>query len=98
MYSSSSSDFEGFPDVLVEALIVGTPCVSTDCPTGPAEMLAGTKVSRLVQIGDTEGFTHSMEQLFKSGERETNTPTLDQIRTGAIVVEYLKALGLTGID
>jgi len=36
-----SSDFEGFPRTLVEAAIIGTPAVSTNCPTGPSELLVG---------------------------------------------------------
>jgi glycosyltransferase involved in cell wall biosynthesis len=36
-----SSDSEGLPTVLIESLILGTPVVSTDCPTGPSEILTG---------------------------------------------------------
>lgn len=36
-----SSNFEGLPTVLIEALILGTPVVSTSCPTGPKEILTG---------------------------------------------------------
>lgn len=47
-----SSAWEGFGNVLVEALACGTQVVATDCPGGPAEILAEGRYGRLVPVGD----------------------------------------------
>ncbi|MDO6390987.1 glycosyltransferase [Pontibacter sp. BT731] len=55
-----SSKYEGFGNVLVEALGVGTPVVSTDCPSGPSEILERGRYGKLVPVEDAVAMSNAI--------------------------------------
>ena len=68
-----SSSCEGFGNVIVEALNVGTAVVSTDCKSGPREILCDGKYGKLVPVGNVEALAEAM---FDSLQEEHNIEAL----------------------
>jgi glycosyltransferase involved in cell wall biosynthesis len=90
-----TSRWEGLGFVLIEALAMGTPVVSTDCPSGPAEILQHGRYGLLVPVGDPQALSTAMaasleQQMPKATLREAVVP----YTVSAATDSYLRAMGL----
>lgn len=90
-----SSDWEGLPTVLIEALAVGTPVVSTDCPSGPREILAGGAHGELVPTGDVDALAGAIDRVLAAERRPSDAAWLEQFTLAHSARRYAETLGLT---
>jgi len=90
-----TSRWEGLGLVLVESLALGTPVVSTDCPSGPAEILQQGRFGRLVPVGDADALARAMDTaLNEPGPREFLQQAARPYTVSAATDAYLKAMDL----
>lgn len=59
-----SSNFEGLPNALMEAMAIGLPCVSTDCKTGPADLIENEKTGILIPIDNQEEMSKAIDKIY----------------------------------
>lgn len=84
-----SSIFEGFGNVIVEAMALGLPVISTDCPSGPSEIIENGESGLLVPVRDEYALADSIldvltnnelrEKLIKGARKRAETFTMDKV-------------------
>ena len=90
-----SSHVEGLPNVLIEAMMCGCTPVSTDCPTGPREVLQDGKYGYLVPVGDPVAMAAAVEQaLCHPIPRNLLAEAILPFREGAVIERHFEVLGL----
>lgn len=90
-----SSAWEGFGNVLVEAMASGTPVVSTNCPSGPAEILDNGKYGELVPVGDSEAMAKAILQVLAGNYKTVDSAWLQQFTLEYATQKYLEVLGVS---
>ncbi len=64
-----TSDYEGMPNSLLEALTFGMPSISTDCPTGPSELIEDGVNGYLVPMGDSKVLAERLIDYIKNPKK-----------------------------
>lgn len=92
-----SSDFEGFPNVLVEAMSSGLPVISTNFPTGIAQDIVKEENGIVIPVGDEKALVSAMEELLSNPERREkmsveNRKVLVQLNEESIIEKWKKIM------
>lgn len=87
-----SSAWEGFGNVLVEAMACGARVVSTNCPSGPSEILEGGKWGDLVPVGDPETLSVSILQALNSSTKVDASIRAMEFTPDLIIGQYIQVL------
>jgi len=87
-----SSRWEGLPTVVIEALYCGVPIVSTNCPSGPREILRGGRYGLLVPVGDPERLSRALKAALAGSAPQVPLEAWRPYELDAIVSSYLRLL------
>ena len=87
-----ASEREGLPGVLIQALACGARVVSTDCPSGPAEILSDGRFGRLIPVGDVDAMGRAIVETLddaKSGANPSDPAAWKPYEAGVALDSYL---------
>lgn len=95
-----TSKHEGFGNVLIEAMVCGLPIISTDCPSGPREILKDGEYGLLVPVGDSEAMAQAVITLLQNKGlyekmKHSGYERAAQFDVQFIAPQYLDVLGLS---
>ena len=90
-----SSAWEGRPVVLGEVMALGTPIVSTNCPSGPYELLDGGKYGELVPVNDSEALAQAILKVLSGQTKPADPAWLAQFNMEGTAQKYLDIMGIT---
>ena len=74
-----SSDYEGMPNVLIEAMALGLACIATDCPVGgSAALIEDGSNGLLVPVDNERAMERAMRRIADGGENALQTPAMER--------------------